>query len=146
MILSNAKQEMKELSNSANPNIYPVLQQIDSRIANSKNVDSAFGLAVKDLLNKFKFPDISIMDEFYALHPDFQGQSWVQTLSKYRGAVIHTGYFSFDKYDIQDIVILEDHLHDILVRIALTILDYQEEYQPRVIQKLVDKKTMTLLQ
>jgi len=141
-ILTSARKEVQELSKSAGSDINPVLQQIGSRIANAKNVDRAFGLAVMNLLEKYGLPDTIIMDKYYALHPDIQGGSWIQTLSKYRGAVIHVGYLSHKEYDIQDVLILEDHLHDILVRIVLKILDYQGTYQPRVINYLVDGKTI----
>lgn len=141
-ILANARREFQELSRSASSDIKPVLQQIGSRVSNAKNTDRAFGLAVMDLLKKYELPDITIMDKYYALHPDVQGRSWVQTLTKYRGAAIHTGYFSHENYDIQDVLVLEDHLHDILVRIALKILNYQGTYQPRVIRYLVDGKNV----
>lgn len=141
-ILANARREFQELSRSASSDIKPVLQQIGSRVSNAKNTDRAFGLAVMDLLKKYELPDITIMDKYYALHPDVQGRSWVQTLTKYRGAAIHTGYFSHENYDIQDVLVLEDHLHDILVRIALKILNYQGTYQPRVIRYLVDGKNI----
>lgn len=144
-ILANARREFQELLRGAGSDIKPVLQQIGSRISNAKNTDRAFGLAVMDLLQKYELPDITIMDKYYALHPDIHGRSWIQTLTKYRGATIHTGYFSHENYDIQDILVLEDHLHDILVRIALKILDYKGTYQPRVIQYLVDGKNIQWL-
>jgi hypothetical protein len=141
-ILAHARNEVQKLSKNANFDIKPVLQQIESKISNAKNTERAFGLAVIDLLKKYELPDIKIMDKYYALHPNVQGQSWVQTLTKYRGAAIHTGYFAHEKYDIDNVLILEDHLHDILVRIALKVLDYQGTYQPRVIHHLVDEKTI----
>jgi hypothetical protein len=144
-ILTNSCEEVQKLAKGAISDINPVLERIASRIANAKNVDRAFDLAVKDLLEKYELPDITIMENFYASHSHKRGRSWLQSLTKYRGAAIHTGYFSHEKYNAHDVVILEDHLHDILVRIALKILVYQGTYQPRVIRYLVDGKTVQWL-
>lgn len=37
---------------------------------------------------------------------------------------------------------MQDHLHDILVRIILKVLGYEGDYQPRVIDYLTDGKTI----
>lgn len=144
-ILNNAREEIRKLSANSGSDIQPVLQQIESRIANTKNTDRAFGLAVIDLLKKYQMPDVTLMEKYYALYPELEGKSWAKVLSKYRGVAIHTGYFSHEKHDIQDILILEDHLHDILVRITLKVVGYQGTYQPRVIHHLVDGKTVDWL-
>jgi hypothetical protein len=140
-ILSEAKRAVRRLSANSRTDLQPVLQQIEGRIVNAHNIDRAFGLAVMDLLKKYNLPDVVVMDKYYAQHPEGQGRSWIQTLTKYRGAAVHTGYFAHEKYDFQDVLALEDHLHDILVRIALITLNYQGDYQPRIIHYLVDKKT-----
>jgi hypothetical protein len=80
------------------------------------------------------------MDKYYSLFTESQGKSWVNILTKYRGAAVHTGYFAQEHYNIQDVLVLEDHLHDILIRIALITIGYEGNYQPRVIQYLVDGK------
>jgi len=98
-----------------------------------------------DLLKKYDLPDTVIMDKYYALYAAPQGKSWVQILTKYRGAAIHIGYFAHEKYDIREVVTLEDHLHDILVRIALKTLNYQGTYQPSVVHHLIDGKTVNWL-
>lgn len=141
-IISNARVEVQELEKSTNAEIAPVLQQIANRIENAKNIDRPFGLAVIDLLEKYKLPDKEIMEKFYSSYSEIENTSWARTLSKYRGAAMHSGYFAKEKFDIYDIAILEDHLHDILVRIVLKILGYDGEYQPRVIRHTVDGKTI----
>lgn len=139
-ILDEARRKVERLSRAASPDEQSVLQQIASKIANSQNTDRAFGLAVTDLLNKYELPDLEIMNEYYVKHSESNGMIWAQILTKYRGAAMHTGYFSQDDFNIQDVLILIDHLHDILVRIALKILNYERYYQPRVISHVVDKK------
>lgn len=141
-ILGEATREVQKLQDSENSNVGPVLERIKSKIANAKNTERAFGLAVVDLLQKYGLPDAMIMEKYYAEHPEIHGKSWAQTLSKYRGAAIHTGYFSHEAYNVQDVVALEDHLQDILIRIALKILNYEGTYQPRVILHWVDGNTI----
>jgi hypothetical protein len=139
-ILSSAQKEVRKISHDSSPDTKSTLQHIESRIANASNTDRAFGLAVTDLLKMYKLPDKSIMDKYYAQFPEPQGKSWVNILTKYRGAAVHTGYFAEEHYDIHDVLVLEDHLQDILVRIALKLVGYEGSYQPRVIQYLVDGK------
>lgn len=139
-ILSNARREVREISDGSSTDIKPTLQQIENRIVNASNTDRAFGLAVSDLLKKYELPDKSIMDKYYAQFPESQEKSWVNILTKYRGAAVHTGYFTEENYDIHDVLVLEDHLQDILVRIVLKVVGYEGNYQPRVIQYLVDGK------
>jgi hypothetical protein len=139
-VLSNARREVRKISNESSSDIKPTLEQIENRISNASNTDRAFGLAVSDLIKKYELQDKSIMDKYYALFPESQGKSWVNILTKYRGAAVHKGYFAEEHYDIHDVLVLEDHLQDILVRIALKIVGYEGSYQPRVIQYLVDGK------
>lgn len=141
-ILEEARKKVQRLSKTADSEFQPTLQKIENRIQNANNKDRAFGLAVLELLKKFELPDAMIMEKFYALYPEYQGKSWAQSLTVYRGAAVHTGYFSHEKHDIQDVLVLEDHLQDILVRIALKILSYEGTYQPRMIRYIVDDKTI----
>jgi hypothetical protein len=140
-ILREARNAVRRISDESGSDVKATLQQIENRIINASNTDRAFGLAVTDLLKKYSMPDKSIMDKYYALFPESQGKSWVNILTKYRGAAVHTGYFAQEQYNIQDVLVLEDHLQDILVRIALIIVGYEGNYQPRVIQYLIDGKT-----
>jgi hypothetical protein len=140
-ILSDATRAVRRISDESSSDIKATLHQIENRIMNANNTDRAFGLAVTDLFKKYELPDKSIMDKYYTLFAESQGKSWVNILTKYRGAAVHTGYFAEEKYNIQDVLVLEDHLHDILIRIALIIIGYEGNYQPRVIQYLADGKT-----
>lgn len=144
-ILRNAREEVKKLSANSSSDLELVLQRIENKITSATDKDRGFGIAFIDLLKKYEMPDTIIMEKYYALHPELEDKSWAITLTKYRTATIHIGYFSNEKYDIQDVLKMEDHLHDILIRIALKTLGYQGTYQPRVIQHLVDGKKVNWL-
>ena len=141
-ILLNAAKQIKRLSST---DMRPVLQQIADKVISAKSKERAFGIAVIDLLKKYELPDVNIMENYYDQRDETQEKSWAQTLSKYRGAVVHKGYFAHEHYDVEGILQLEDHLHDLLVRIALKTLGYKGNYQPRVIRHLVDEKTVDWL-
>ena len=48
---------------------------------------------------------------------------------------MHRGYFEFRQLeqDVGEVLTVLNHLHDILVRILLKLLDYDGTYQPTVI-------------
>ncbi len=52
----------------------------------------------------------------------------------YRGVVLHEGYFGFagDAYDPNDVIVVMNHLHDIMVRIIFKLVGYIGNYQPTV--------------
>lgn len=83
VILKEVHKEVRKLEASAEPAFKPILQQIGSRLANSKNVDRAFGLAVIDLLRKFNLPDLTIMENYYKQYSEFQDKSWIQGVDKH---------------------------------------------------------------
>ena len=96
-----------------------------------------------DILKHYKMPDAVIMRKEY--FPQSQSsRSWIQTLSWFRNAPTYKGYFSIQDgtFESDEIIKIENHLHDILVRIVLKILGYTGKYQPRVIDQIVDDKTV----
>lgn len=111
-----------------------VLERIASRIANADNTDRDFGLAVVDLLRLFDFPDATVMDSFYQQNRRTDGRSWWSVLSHYRGIVMHSSYFDFERgiYNFQDVAAIRAHLQDILMRIVLKMLCYDGTYQKAV--------------
>jgi hypothetical protein len=119
------------------------LERIMKRIENASNTDKDFGLKVLDLLNFYQLPDAAIMERYYSQQPGSRTESWTDFLSSIRNSPLHSGYFSIQDgaFDSDELVNVEDHLHDILVRIALKILGYNGEYQPKVIDHWVDGKT-----
>jgi hypothetical protein len=146
-VLRKASDEIKELyqrsqkDNSTKDTIYS-LKRIKDRIDNASNTDKDFGLKVLDLLNFYQMPDAVIMERYYSQLPEGKA-SWAGFLSSVRNSPLHEGYFAIQDgtFDSDEIINVEDHLHDILVRIALKILEYDREYQPKVIDHLVDGKT-----
>ncbi|MBK9209133.1 MAG: hypothetical protein IPL71_12850 [Anaerolineales bacterium] len=119
------------------------LRRIGNRIENANNKDGDFGLKVIELLRFYKLPDSEIMEKHYS---EINGGSrnWASFLSQIRNAPIHTGYFEMENgtYESGEIIKTQDHLHDILIRIALKTLGYEGEYQPRVIDHLTDGRTV----
>lgn len=105
----------------------------DRTQSNPANVDRDFGLAVADLLRQFSLPDADIVDAHYQQHPRPDGiATWSGVLSAFRGVATHHGYFDFrgGSYDVNDTITITNHLHDILVRIALSMVGYDGVYQP----------------
>lgn len=107
-----------------------ILQRIASRVTNVTNIDKSFGLAILDLLKQFHLPDANIVDNYYQIKPRLDGRNWFAVLSDYRGATIHEGYFDFQgkSYDIEDVLRIMQHLHDILLRIAFKLVGYTKTY------------------
>ncbi|OGO28148.1 MAG: hypothetical protein A2W33_03950 [Chloroflexi bacterium RBG_16_52_11] len=112
------------------------LRNIGDRVRNSAGKTKDFGLSVCDLLKLFSLPDAEILDAHYGAFPRTDGrQKWFEVLSYYRGSVVHEGYFDIlgSKHDRDDILIIINHLHDILLRIVFRMLTYDGEYDPTVL-------------
>src|SRR5690606_20365173 len=119
------------------------LKRIGNRIENANNKDGDFGLKVIELLKFYKLPDADIMEKYYS-DKNAEGRTWASFLSQMRNDSIHTCYYEIENgtYESSEIIKTQDHLHNILVRIAHKILGYEREYQPRVIDHLTDGKTI----
>jgi hypothetical protein len=115
-----------------------VLEKIAERVrSNAANKDVDFGLAVASLLKHFDLPDAGIVDTHYRAKPRPDSiQTWSGVLSHYRGTTMHRGFFDISgkRHDFDDILIINDHLHDILIRIIFKIIGYDGTYQPPVIK------------
>jgi hypothetical protein len=113
------------------------LQTVIERLTNATKKENKFGLAVCDLLKKFNFPDADILDIHYANNPRKDNlKKWADVLSRYRGRVIHTGFFNFktNEHEFEDIWAVIQHLHDILLRILFITLGYDGKYNPTVLK------------
>jgi hypothetical protein len=147
-ILSEAKNKLEKLSRQAKKdNLIEAsasLHKIGSKVENASNTDGDFGIKVMDLLKWYKMPDAIIMEKHYSGFSDNERKSWTGFLSQLRNAPIHKGYFEIENgtYASSEIINTQDHLQDILVRIALKTLGYEGQYQPRVIDYLTDGKTV----
>lgn len=106
--------------------------------------ENSFGLAVAKLLQHFSLPDADIVDAHYSVSPRCDGiPTWGGVLSRYRGAPVHSGFFNISekKHDFDDILTIETHLHDILLRIVFKIIGYEGTYQPPVRKMTSDTPT-----
>ena len=142
-ILQDAAKRLKQLKLQTKNHSKNKIQQIQDRIINANNMSRAFGLTVMDLLAKFDLYDEQVMNNYYSHQSRREKRTWAGKLSMYRGTVIHSGYFQTRNglHNFDEIIQTEDHLHDILVRIALKILNFEGNYQPRVIRHLGTDKT-----
>lgn len=107
------------------------LTRIADKVKNADNTDRNFGLAVVDLIRLFDLSDATIIDSFYQSNPRIDRKPWYGVLSNYRGIVMHSSYFDFERgiHNFQDVAIIRSHLHDILIRIVLKMLCYDGTYQ-----------------
>jgi len=94
-----------------------------------------FGRAVEQLLKQFDLADAEIMNKYLKCHPLGGRKSFRDVLSYYRGIVMHEGFINFrsDDGDVQSIIALTYHLHDIAVRVVLKLLGHVGTYQPTMV-------------
>ncbi|MBS9391558.1 MAG: hypothetical protein HEQ33_22775 [Dolichospermum sp. WA123] len=129
--LNNASRQIQSLANDAKAAGNFDKSQIIGKIADRTkqipvSIDRSFGLTVVKLIKHFNLLDSDIITEYYGdNHRDF-----ARVLSYYRGAIIHEGYFNFDSedYNFEDVVRVLKHLHDILIRLNLIMLEYRGHY------------------
>jgi hypothetical protein len=109
------------------------IETIRNRVLNAGAKEAKFGLAVAELLKKFRLPDADLIDKFYQRNPRKDGKDWPSVLTDYRGATIHEGAMDFArKHDIADVFRISRHLQDLLARLTLKEMGYQGSYQPAV--------------
>lgn len=96
--------------------------------------DTSYGLAVVNLMNNFRLNDAEIIESYYVSKPRWDKRKWIQVLPYYRGKTMHSGYFKFTENENYraDVPRICRHLHDILLRIVLKMLNYEGTYQPTV--------------
>jgi hypothetical protein len=114
------------------------LDRIEEKIKNATKTEVGFGKAVLSLLKQpeFDLPDGDVLLKYGQSRPWPGKRGWTDVLSRYRGIVMHQGYFDFrtGDEDILEIFRVMLHLHDIVVRMILKMLGYQSTYQPSVLQ------------
>lgn len=130
--LNNAASQIQSLasaSNSADKN--QIINRIATRTKKTPiGKDRDFGLAVIELLNHFLLPDCDVINNYYLHNPRTDNRNFAAVLSYYRGAIVHEGYFNFHSgsYEFEDVVRVLKHLHDILIRLNLIMLEYRGHY------------------
>jgi hypothetical protein len=140
--LEAAMRQIRAAARSATSAGLPDQARVMERIAdrarsNAANKDVDFGLAVADLLKHFDFPDADIVDDHYQRVPRTDGiPTWNAVLSHYRGTIMHRGHYKFSSgtHDIDDVIRINDHLLDILIRMVFKIVGYDGTYQPPVLK------------
>ena len=123
------------VSGEVNPSGGDVLRRIAARIDNQTQIRRGFGESVVELLSVFGLPDADVATTYYATTPGAIAKSWPGVLTEYRSVVAHGSSFDFGpggSHSIWDVWRVINHLHDILVRLLLTMLDYDKTYQPTV--------------
>ena len=132
--LNNAATQIKNLANpksAVDCNQIEFINEISSRTKTTPiGKAKVFGLQVVQLLKHFKLLDYHVINNHYIHNPRSDGRDFAGVLSYYRGAIIHEGYFNFDSgdYDFEDVVRVLKHLHDILIRLNLIMLEYRGHY------------------
>jgi hypothetical protein len=115
-----------------------VMERIAERVrSNAANRDVDFGLAVTGLLKQFGLPDADILDAHYQNVPRADGiQTWNGVISHYRGTTMHRGHYEIagKKHDFDDVIRINGHLLDVLIRIVFKVVGYDGTYQPPVIK------------
>ncbi len=127
--IAAARQTLLSLrsQNIAAPDQVDLLINIAGRVSNAANTDRDFGIAVKDLLNKFGLSDAEVMDR-YLLGKN--GGTWAELLSKLRGQVIHEGHLLItDRNQLRNWFAFARHLHDLCTRLILCEANYLGTYQ-----------------
>jgi hypothetical protein len=114
------------------------LDRIEDKIRNAAKTEVGFGKAILSLLklSEFDLPDGDILSKYGKSKPWPGKRNWSDALSRYRGIIMHQGYFDYrsGNEEILEIFRVMLHLHDIVVRLILKMLGYQGTYQPSVLQ------------
>ena len=141
-ILVAAKQEIRAAARKARKegllDQSRAMERIAERVrSNAANKDVDFGLAVAGLLKRFDLPDADILDTHYQNAPRADGiETWSGVISHYRGTTMHRGHYEISgkKHDFDDVLRINDHLLDILIRIIFKIVGYDGSYQPPMVK------------
>lgn len=141
-ILDAAKQQIRSAARKARREGLHDQSRAMDRIAervrsNAANRDVDFGLAVTGLLKRFGLNDADIIDTHYQSSPRADGiDTWNGVISHYRGTTMHRGHYEISekKHDFDDVLRINDHLLDILIRVVFKIVGYDGTYQPPLIK------------
>jgi hypothetical protein len=137
-VLDDAARQIKDLKKAAgvtDPGELAALDRIASRARSADEKDKGFGVAVVDLIKKFWLADAQILEDHYR----GRTMGWGAILAHYRGDVTHHGYLDILEagHDWEEIAAVRNHLHDVLARVILKILEFDGGYSPGVITQRV---------
>lgn len=142
-ILDDAAQQIKDLKKAtsmADPRELTALDRIAARARSADQTDKAFGVAIVDLIKKFGLADAQILEDHYR----GRTMGWGATLAHYRGDVTHHGYLDILEagHNWEEIAAVRNHLHDVLARVVLKILNFDGGYKPGVIPQRITPLTV----
>lgn len=137
--LSEASGKIRKIKESAvgvgDQEAGDVFGRIESNVSNAANIKRNLGFALYDLLEHFGLPDAKIVDGHIGARPRTDGRKHLGgVVSDYRTGIIHRGYLDLSEAgeDWRDVWTVVNHLHDIMARVLLRILEYDGGYQPTV--------------
>jgi hypothetical protein len=114
----------------ADPGRKAVLDTIAGRVQSAAQTEKSFGLAVADLARQFGFQDEQVINAHLAANPHATGKTWPGILTHYRAAATHDAYFDFaSREDLYTILRVMNHLHDLLLRVLMKTIGYDQPYQ-----------------
>lgn len=119
-----------------------LIRRIAGNVNQSKVIRTNFGANAAALIEKFGLPDVEIIERFYRESPRSDKRKWIDVIPYFRGIVMHKGFFDFEgRHKIDDVVVILDHLHDVMLRIIFIILGYDQNYQPPTIKQTTSVRT-----
>ncbi|MBI4747055.1 MAG: DUF1016 domain-containing protein [Acidobacteria bacterium] len=134
LLVSTAK-KIQSMTDSESDLSNQALTALAAYLLDIKNCKEPLELVLARLFEHFDIPDVEILNRHYQENPRPDGLQWLQVVAKYCMAPLEDGYFHITekRHDLEDVVKIGQHLHDILVRIMLKLLKYDFEYNPTVI-------------
>lgn len=106
------------------------LEQISDKVRGAAGRENKFTASISELIEKFGFYDLRVMEKDYIENPRSHGRTWLSALGMYRADAVHRGYSLHDDTSQVDDDHFEAtiHLHDLLTRAALTMIGYNGLY------------------
>lgn len=117
---------------SQNPSASSQLSAVADRARGACQIDRRFGLAASELLRRHGFVDFDLVNSHYATNRRPDGQKTIEdVVTKYRGEVVHRAFFDFlaGAFEVNEVHVVERHLHDIALRLAFKYLGYDACYR-----------------
>ena len=127
--LTTAETKIRKLS-STDPAAVSALNRIADRTRNAALRERDLGQQIGLLTAKKGLPDFEIVNAHYKATPRPDGIPTLQrVISTYRGTIVHEAFFDFTtRFDLNDVVIVEQHLYDLALRLVLRYLGYDGTY------------------
>lgn len=125
------------------------LDRIAEAFASVKSSPLGFSKRIELLLQKFGLEDALILNEHYDLNPGPDNtKRWADVVVYYRNKVMHSAWFDWEskRVNFRELTAITFHMHDILVRIVLILLEYDGKYVPSIFQLRGLSKEITWVQ